>query len=74
MLTFSIYTLPSCTCSVAILQLLLINQDQSRQHLHQTHINAPVKGLAANPDENNVININQQDGSGAAKAGVGPNP
>jgi hypothetical protein len=38
------------------------------------HINAPVKGLAANPNEDNAININQQDHSGAAKACVGPNP
>jgi hypothetical protein len=30
-----------------------------------------VKGLAANPNEDNVININQQDQSGAEKACVG---
>jgi hypothetical protein len=46
MLTFSIYTLPSCTYPVGILQLLLISQDQSWQHLHQVHINAPVKGVS----------------------------
>jgi hypothetical protein len=46
MLTFSIYTLPSCTCPVGILQLLLISQDQSQQHLHQMHINALVKGVS----------------------------
>jgi hypothetical protein len=46
MLTFSIYTLPSCTCPVGILQPLLINQDQSRHHLHQVCINAPVKGVS----------------------------
>jgi hypothetical protein len=61
MLTFSIYTIPSCTCLVGILQPLLISQDQSRHHLHQVHINAPVKGLVANPNEDNAININQQD-------------
>ena len=33
-----------------------------------------LRGLAANPDEDNMININQQDWSGAAKACVGPNP
>jgi hypothetical protein len=32
-----------------------------------------LRGLAANPNEDNVININQQDQSGAAKACVGPN-
>jgi hypothetical protein len=74
MLTFSIYTLPSCTCPVGILQPLLISQDQSRQHLHQVRINAPVKGLAANPNEDNAININQQDRSGAAEASVDPSP
>jgi hypothetical protein len=57
MLTLSIYTLPSCTC-LGILQLLQISQDQNRQHLHQVHINASVKGLAANPNEYNAININ----------------
>jgi hypothetical protein len=35
MLTFSIYTLSSCTCPVRNLQPLLINQDQNWQHLHQ---------------------------------------
>jgi hypothetical protein len=33
-----------------------------------------LRGLAANPDEDNAINTNQQDQSGAAKACVGPNP
>jgi hypothetical protein len=33
-----------------------------------------LKGLAANPNEDHAININQQDQSGAAKACVGPNP
>jgi hypothetical protein len=33
-----------------------------------------LRGLAANPNEDNAININQQDQSGAAKAWVGPNP
>jgi hypothetical protein len=33
-----------------------------------------LRGLAANPNEDNTININQQDQSGAAKACVGPNP
>jgi hypothetical protein len=33
-----------------------------------------LRGLAANPNEDNAININQQDQSGAAKACVGPNP
>jgi hypothetical protein len=33
-----------------------------------------LRGLVANPNEDNVININQQDQSGAAKACVGPNP
>jgi hypothetical protein len=46
MLTFSIYTLPSCTRLVGILQLLLINQDQSRQQRHQVRINAPVKRVS----------------------------
>jgi hypothetical protein len=46
MLTFSIYTLSSCTCPGGILQPLLINQDQNRQHLHHVCINAPVKGVS----------------------------
>jgi hypothetical protein len=33
-----------------------------------------LRGLAANPNEDNAININQQDQSGAAKVCVGPNP
>ena len=33
-----------------------------------------LRGLAANPNEDNAININQQDQIGAAKACVGPNP
>jgi hypothetical protein len=33
-----------------------------------------LRGLAANPNEDNAININQQNQSGAAKACVGPNP
>jgi hypothetical protein len=33
-----------------------------------------LRGLAANPNEDHAININQQDQSGAAKACVGPNP
>jgi hypothetical protein len=33
-----------------------------------------LRGLAANPNEDNAININQQDRSGAAEACVGPNP
>jgi hypothetical protein len=33
-----------------------------------------LRGLAANPNEDNVININQQDWSGTVKAFVGPNP
>jgi hypothetical protein len=33
-----------------------------------------LRGLAANPNEDNAININQQDQSGVAKACVGPNP
>jgi hypothetical protein len=33
-----------------------------------------LRGLVANPNEDNVININQQDQSGVVKAGVGPNP
>jgi hypothetical protein len=37
-------------------------------------INAPVKGLAANSNEDIMINVNRQDQSGAAKACVGPNP
>jgi hypothetical protein len=45
-LTFSVYTLPSCTCLVDNLPPLLISEDQSRQHLHQVHINAPVKGVS----------------------------
>jgi hypothetical protein len=32
-----------------------------------------LRGLAANPNEDNAINNNQQDQSGAAKACVGPN-
>jgi hypothetical protein len=46
MLTFSIYTLSSCTCPVGILQPLLISQDQSRWHLHRVYINAPIKGVS----------------------------
>jgi hypothetical protein len=74
MLTFSIYTLSSYACPVGNLQLLLINQDQSRQRLHQVHINAPVKGVSHYPNEDNANNISQHDQSGAAKACVGPNP
>jgi hypothetical protein len=33
-----------------------------------------LRGLAANPNEDNAININQQDRSAAVKACVGPNP
>jgi hypothetical protein len=33
-----------------------------------------LRGLAANPDEDNAININQQDQSDTAKECVGPNP
>jgi hypothetical protein len=33
-----------------------------------------LRGLAANPNEDNAININQQDQSGAAEACVGSNP
>jgi hypothetical protein len=33
-----------------------------------------LRGLAANPDEDNAININQKNKSGAAKVCVGPNP
>jgi hypothetical protein len=33
-----------------------------------------LRGLATNPNEDNVININQQDQSGAAEVCVGPNP
>ena len=33
-----------------------------------------LRGLDANPNEDNAININQQDQSGAAEACVGPNP
>ena len=33
-----------------------------------------LRGLVANPNEDNAININQQDQSGTAKACVGPNP
>jgi hypothetical protein len=32
-----------------------------------------LRGLAANPNEDNAIHINQQDQSCAAKACVGPN-
>jgi hypothetical protein len=33
-----------------------------------------LRGLVANPNEDNAININQQDQSEAAEACVGPNP
>jgi hypothetical protein len=33
-----------------------------------------LKGLAANPNEDNAININQQGSSGPTEACVGPNP
>ena len=33
-----------------------------------------LRGLAANPNEDNATNINQQDSSGVAEACVGPNP
>ena len=33
-----------------------------------------LRGLAANPNEDNAINITQQDQSGVAEACVGPNP
>jgi hypothetical protein len=38
------------------------------------HIHAFVKGLAANPNEDNAIHINKQDQSSTGKACVGPNP
>jgi hypothetical protein len=38
--------LSSCTCPFGNLQLLQISQDQSRQHLHQVHSNAPIKGVS----------------------------
>jgi hypothetical protein len=33
-----------------------------------------LRGLVANPNEDNAININQQESSGATEACVGPNP
>jgi hypothetical protein len=33
-----------------------------------------LRGLAAKPNEDNTININQQDQSGATEACVGPHP
>jgi hypothetical protein len=33
-----------------------------------------LKRLAANPNEDNAININQQESSGPTEACVGPNP
>jgi hypothetical protein len=33
-----------------------------------------LRGLAANPNEDNAINVNQQDQSETAEACVGPNP
>jgi hypothetical protein len=33
-----------------------------------------LRGLVANPNEDNVIDIDQQDRSGAVKECVGPNP
>jgi hypothetical protein len=33
-----------------------------------------LRGLVANPDDGNTININQQDQSGAVEACMGPNP
>jgi hypothetical protein len=33
-----------------------------------------LRGLAANPNEDNAISINQQDQSGTTEACVGPNP
>jgi hypothetical protein len=33
-----------------------------------------LRRLAANPNKDNAININQQDQGGAAKVCVGPNP
>jgi hypothetical protein len=33
-----------------------------------------LRGLAANPNEDNAINISQQDQSGTTEACVGPNP
>jgi hypothetical protein len=67
MLTFSIYTLPSYTCPVGILQQVNIIFTKCISTLL-------LRGLAANPNEDNAININQQDQSEAAKACVGPNP
>jgi hypothetical protein len=46
MLTFSIYTLPSCTYLVGNLQPLPISQDRSRLHPHEVRINAPVKEVS----------------------------
>jgi hypothetical protein len=66
--------LSSCTCPFGNLRLLQISQDQSQQHLHQVHIHAPIKEVSRYPSEDNAINNNQQDRSGAAKACVGPNP
>jgi hypothetical protein len=33
-----------------------------------------LRGLAANPNEDNAININQQDQTGASEMCVGPSP
>jgi hypothetical protein len=33
-----------------------------------------LRGLVANPNEDNPTNINQQESSGVAEACVGPNP
>jgi hypothetical protein len=33
-----------------------------------------LRGLAANPNEDNMFNLNQQGQSGATEACVGPNP
>jgi hypothetical protein len=59
MLTLSIYTLSSCTSSVGNLQILS-SQDQNRYRLHLGITMLLLRGLAANPNEDNAININQQ--------------
>jgi hypothetical protein len=74
MLTFSIYILSTCTYPVGNLWLHLISQDQRVGNIFIKCIAMLLlRGLAANPNEDNAININQQDQSGTAKACVGPN-
>jgi hypothetical protein len=73
MLTFSIYILPSCTCPVGILFSKSVKIGVSIIFT-KCISTLMLSGLVSSPNEDNVININQQDRSGAAKVCVDHNP